>query len=157
MLTEARPRVLPRGWKSATSADMRYTLRLLAAQQLQRATALVAACELLRCEGIDAGDLLWGEEPVRIGLWVGSSVTRSNFDEALRQLEDVISPLVRPRVAIGRTKGLTPASPPPHMTYRRIGRRHPAGQGGGHESGHIADSSPPSASCPDSQRQPVDL
>jgi hypothetical protein len=95
---------------------------------------------------------------VRIGLWVGSSVTPSNFDEALRQLEDAISPPgAALAVAIGRTTRLTPASPPPHVTYRRIGRRHPAGQGGGHESGHIADSSQPSASCLDSQRKPVDL
>ena len=67
---------------------MRYTLRLLTAQQFQRATALICACELLRQERVSAGDTRWGETPIRIGLWVGSSVTPNNFDEALRQLED---------------------------------------------------------------------
>jgi hypothetical protein len=67
---------------------MRYTLRLLTAQQFQRATALVAACELLRRERVAAGDLRWGSKPMRIGLWVGSGVTPNTFDDALRQLED---------------------------------------------------------------------
>ena len=67
---------------------MRYTLRLLTAQQFQRATALICACELLRQERVAAGDLRWGDKPIRIGLWVGSSVTPNTFDEALRQLED---------------------------------------------------------------------
>ena len=51
---------------------MRYTLRLLTAQQFQRAAALVCACEMLRRERIDAGDAPWGRTPFRIGLWVGS-------------------------------------------------------------------------------------
>lgn len=67
---------------------MRYTLRLLTAQQFQRATALICACELLRRERVESGDLRWGETPVRIGLWVGSSVTPNSFEEAMRQLED---------------------------------------------------------------------
>ena len=67
---------------------MRYTLRLLTAQQFQRATALISACELLRQERVAAGDLRWGSTPIRIGLWVGSSVTPNSFDDALRQLED---------------------------------------------------------------------
>ncbi len=67
---------------------MRYTLRLLTAQQFQRATALISACELLRRERVAAGDLRWGTTPVRIGLWVGVGVTPNTFDDALRQLED---------------------------------------------------------------------
>ena len=67
---------------------MRYTLRLLTAQQFQRATALICACELLRQERIAAGDLRWGTTPVRIGLWVGVGVTPNTFEDALRQLED---------------------------------------------------------------------
>ena len=54
---------------------MRYTLRLLTAQQFQRAAALVCACEMLRRERVAAGDSRWGTTPFRIGLWVGSSVT----------------------------------------------------------------------------------
>jgi hypothetical protein len=67
---------------------MRYTLRLLTAQQFQRATALVSACELLRQERVAGGDMRWGSTPIRIGLWVGSTVTPNSFEDALRQLED---------------------------------------------------------------------
>lgn len=67
---------------------MRYTLRLLTAQQFQRATALVCACEWLRRERIEAGDGRWGTTPFRIGLWVGSKVSPNNFPEAKRQIEE---------------------------------------------------------------------
>ena len=67
---------------------MRYTLRLLTAQQFQRATALICACELLRRERVAGGDLRWGSTPIRIGLWVGSAVTPNSWDNAQRQLED---------------------------------------------------------------------
>ncbi len=50
---------------------MRYTLRLLTLQQFQRATTLIAACELIRRN--DPAN--WGAEPFRIGLWVGQSST----------------------------------------------------------------------------------
>ncbi len=67
---------------------MRYTLRLLTAQQFQRAAALICACEWLRRERIDSGDGRWGTTPFRLGLWVGSKVTPNNFEEAKRQVED---------------------------------------------------------------------
>ena len=54
---------------------MRYTLRLLTAQQFQRAAALICACEVIRRERVAAGDARWGETPFRIGMWVGGSVT----------------------------------------------------------------------------------
>jgi hypothetical protein len=67
---------------------MRYTLRLLTAQQFQRAAALICACEELRRERVDSGDGRWGSTPFRIGLWVGSSVTPNSFEEARRSVED---------------------------------------------------------------------
>ncbi|MGH3401540.1 MAG: DISARM system helicase DrmA [Streptosporangiaceae bacterium] len=67
---------------------MRYTLRLLTAQQFQRAAALVCACEWLRRERVAAGDLRWGTTPFRVGLWVGSSVTPNSYEEARRQVSD---------------------------------------------------------------------
>lgn len=61
---------------------MRYTLRLLTAQQFQRATALVCAAELAR----QADQTTWGTEPFRIGLWVGTDVSPKRFEEADEQL-----------------------------------------------------------------------
>ncbi len=61
---------------------MRYTLRLLTAQQFQRATALVCAAELARRED----EATWGVEPFRIGLWVGTDVSPKRFEEADDQL-----------------------------------------------------------------------
>jgi hypothetical protein len=54
---------------------MRYTLRLLTAQQFQRAAALIAACEVLRRARLDAGDVRFGATPFRLGLWIGGSST----------------------------------------------------------------------------------
>jgi hypothetical protein len=67
---------------------MRYTLRLLTAQQFQRAAALLCACEMLRRERVDSGDSRWGATPFRIGLWVGSSVSPNTFEEAERQITE---------------------------------------------------------------------
>ena len=54
---------------------MRYTLRLLTAQQFQRAAALVTACEVIRRERLGAGDQRFGTTPFRLGLWIGGSST----------------------------------------------------------------------------------
>jgi len=62
---------------------MRYTLRLLTAQQFQRATALVCAAELARRRDQDT----WGAEPFRIGLWVGTDVSPKRYEEAKEQLK----------------------------------------------------------------------
>ncbi|MEV1107798.1 MULTISPECIES: DISARM system helicase DrmA [unclassified Micromonospora] len=61
---------------------MRYTLRLLTAQQFQRATTLVCAAERVRLED----EATWGTEPFRIGLWVGTDVSPKRYDEAATQL-----------------------------------------------------------------------
>lgn len=67
---------------------MRYTLRLLTAQQFQRAAALVCACECLRRERWASGDHRWGETPFRVGLWVGSGVTPNSYEDAERQVTE---------------------------------------------------------------------
>ncbi|MHB1535218.1 MAG: DISARM system helicase DrmA, partial [Acidimicrobiales bacterium] len=67
---------------------MRYTLRLLTAQQFQRAATLTGACEQLRRQRLAGGDGRWGTTPFRVGLWVGSSVAPNTFEEARRQIED---------------------------------------------------------------------
>ncbi len=68
---------------------MRYTLRLLTAQQFQRAAALVCAAEMIRRDAGAAGDGRWGAEPFRIGLWVGGAVSPNWFDNAAEEVSDV--------------------------------------------------------------------
>lgn len=61
---------------------MRYTLRLLTAQQFQRASTMVCAAELARRNN----PKLWGLERFRIGLWVGTNVSPKRVREAAEQL-----------------------------------------------------------------------
>lgn len=68
--------------RDGVAVIMRYTLRLLTAQQFQRATAMVCAAELVRRR--DEGT--WGAEPFRIGLWVGTDVSPKRWEEAAEQL-----------------------------------------------------------------------
>lgn len=65
---------------------MRYTLRLLTAQQFQRAAAMILACDLLRtgdcdCPGIDIPTSLAQGAPISIGLWVGRDTTPNRIVE----------------------------------------------------------------------------
>lgn len=73
-----------RDGRSGVAVLMRYTLRLLTAQQFQRAAALVCAAELLRAEDPDT----WGTEPFRIGLWVGTGVSPNWFTQAREQITE---------------------------------------------------------------------
>lgn len=72
----------PLDGRDGVAVLMRYTLRLLTAQQFQRATALMCAAELAR----EADESTWGSEPFRIGLWVGTDVSPKRFEEADEQL-----------------------------------------------------------------------
>ena len=72
----------PLNGRDGIAVLMRYTLRLLTAQQFQRATALVCAAELARRDHQE----IWGVEPFRIGLWVGTDVSPKRFEEADEQL-----------------------------------------------------------------------
>lgn len=67
---------------SGTTVIMRYTLRLLAAQQFTRAATLICACDYIRkdCEGrrhkYPAYPL--GTTPITIGLWIGNTHIPNN-------------------------------------------------------------------------------
>lgn len=72
----------PLDGRSGLTVLMRYTLRLLTAQQFQRASTMVCAAELVRRED----PATWGDEPFRIGLWVGTNVSPKRVKEADEQL-----------------------------------------------------------------------
>lgn len=61
---------------------MRYTLRLLTAQQFLRASRLICAMEFIRA----TENFPLGEKPFAIGMWVGGSNTPNTRQEAIRTL-----------------------------------------------------------------------
>jgi superfamily II DNA/RNA helicase len=60
---------------------IRYTLRLLSAQQFERATKLILACEFIRKNHSDLGN-----EKITIGFWVGGSTIPNTIKEAKGKL-----------------------------------------------------------------------
>lgn len=68
---------------AGTQILMRYTLRLLTAQQFQRACGLICAMEAIRREKRDGIQL--GKEPFTIGIWVGMSTTPNSNEEACKK------------------------------------------------------------------------
>lgn len=68
-----------------TDIIMRYTMRLLTAQQFQRAGSLVCALEYIRRK--KPSDL--GTKSISIGLWVGQASTPNRRDEAVKALRDL--------------------------------------------------------------------
>jgi len=66
-------------------ALMRYTLRLLTAQQFQRASRLICAMEFVRRQ--NSGDL--GDAEISIGIWLGGSTTPNTRTEALAVLRSL--------------------------------------------------------------------
>jgi len=75
------------GRSGGVAVLMRYTLRLLTAQQFERAAALICACEVRR-RALVTDDPRWGEEPFRLGMWVGSGVTPNRVRDAGFAIED---------------------------------------------------------------------
>ncbi|MCM1983977.1 DISARM system helicase DrmA [Lyngbya confervoides] len=74
-----------RSGEAGVAVLMRYTLRLLTLQQFQRATALICACEVVRRED----ETSWGQEPFRIGLWVGMATTPNTTQESHERVNEL--------------------------------------------------------------------
>ena len=60
---------------AGTVVIKRYSLRLLTAQQFQRAAILICACEKLRRDNLS----LLGEQAYSVGLWVGEASSPNDF------------------------------------------------------------------------------
>jgi len=69
---------------SGTDVLMRYTLRLLTAQQFQRASGLICAMDYLRQDQAKKGKNLGGE--ISIGIWLGGDTTPNSRDDARSKL-----------------------------------------------------------------------
>ena len=63
-----------------TAILMRYTLRLLTAQQYERASAMICACESIRKQHVE----LFGKNRISIGLWVGAANTPNSIKDAIK-------------------------------------------------------------------------
>lgn len=89
-----------------TNIIMRYTLRLLTAQQFSRAATLICACEAIRkTYGVKASATrtrlarrkpgeeipVLGNEPITIGLWIGSQHTPNRLDDAKKKLKNLMN------------------------------------------------------------------
>ena len=72
---------------AGTHALMRYTLRLLTAQQFQRASSLICAMEYIRRNQY-AGRI---RQPVSGGIWVGGGATPNTHGQAIRELNNLLS------------------------------------------------------------------
>lgn len=88
-----------------TNIIMRYTLRLLTAQQFTRAATLICACEAIRKsygvtekkkskfaprKNIKSNvNMLLGVEPITIGLWIGGTHTPNTLQDARKALKDL--------------------------------------------------------------------
>lgn len=64
---------------------MRYTLRLLTAQQFQRAASLICAMELIRQDA----EAELGRSPIQIGIWVGGDTSPNRREDAKRVLREL--------------------------------------------------------------------
>lgn len=64
------------------SVIMRYTLRLLTAQQFERATKLILSLDFLRRFFASNDKYFFGNDKVSIGMWVGASTTPNSYKDA---------------------------------------------------------------------------
>lgn len=76
-----------------TTVIMRYTLRLLAAQQFTRASTLICACEYIRSDAMSRrpkyGKYPLGNTEITIGLWIGREHIPNTNADAKKHLKEL--------------------------------------------------------------------
>lgn len=76
-----------------TTVIMRYTLRLLAAQQFTRASTLICACEFIRNDAVSRrpqyGKYPLGNTEITIGLWIGREHIPNTNADAKKHLKEL--------------------------------------------------------------------
>lgn len=79
---------------SGTAVVMRYTLRLLAAQQFTRAATLICACEYIRQDCAQRRSKYpaypLGKDPITIGLWIGGTHIPNKNEDAKYHLDKLL-------------------------------------------------------------------
>ena len=79
---------------NGTAAIMRYTLRLLAAQQFTRAATLICACEYIRQDCAQKRHKYpsypLGKDPITIGLWIGGTHIPNKNEDADFHLDKLL-------------------------------------------------------------------
>ncbi len=76
-------RILNEENSDGVAVIMRYTLRLLTAQQFERATKLILSLDFLKTQFNKKDEFYFGSSPISIGMWVGASSTPNSFKDAL--------------------------------------------------------------------------
>jgi hypothetical protein len=77
------------------SVIMRYTLRLLTAQQFERATKLILSLDFLRRFFKSNDEYFFGENKVSIGMWVGASTTPNSYTDAQKIRKSINDEIVK--------------------------------------------------------------
>lgn len=88
-------RILNEDNADGVAVIMRYTLRLLTAQQFERATKLILSLDFLRKQFKNKDEYYFGDTPISIGMWVGASSTPNSFNDAKRIYDSISQNLVR--------------------------------------------------------------
>jgi hypothetical protein len=94
-----------RGKDAGVTAVLRFPLRMLSVQQLERALRLVAACELVRSAHNDPGT------PFRLGYWVGRNNTPNRITNAADERWHDISWMARQSAKWKRDNAVLPSCP----------------------------------------------
>ncbi|GHV09980.1 DNA helicase [Bacteroidia bacterium] len=88
-------RILHKENYEGVTVIMRYTLRLLTAQQFERATKVILALDFLRNQFAENDIFYFGNKQILIGMWVGAASTPNSYKDANNVSKKIIDELTR--------------------------------------------------------------